>query len=143
MIYILAILLTCAFYFFRAGTFAGDMLRYYSGFMGAISLLLFFYANSLPYDGSSRNANLTFLPLLGGLLYLPFTFQMMFRLGLPILETGLGLFISFIAYKITDGIIISIFFGALAMWLISLKTLKIVPVKLALSNYTNLFKRIS
>lgn len=139
MIYFLSILLIFSFFVFRAGTFAGDMLRYYSGYLGVLCIVMFLYMNSLV--DNYRSASAPFLALLGGLLFLPFSFQVIFRLGLPLLETVAGLIVSFIIYSITNEIFIGILVGIAVMWLLSLKTLKIIPIKLSLGNYTKIFKR--
>ena len=138
MIYFLSVFLIVAFFIFRAGTFTGDMLRYFLGYLGVVFITVFIFANST--DNSARSASMPFLALLGAMLFLPFSFQVIFRLGLPLLETGLGLIIAFIAYSIMDEIFISALMGMIAMWLLSLKTLKIIPIKISLGNYTQIFK---
>ncbi len=138
MIYFLSFVLIIAFFVFRAGTFTGDMLRYYSGYLGVLAISICMYLNSLPSD--VRNASSTFLLLLGALFFIPFSFQVMFRLGLPLLETAIGVGLSFIAYSLTSNISICVVVGVFAMWLLSLKTLKLIPIKLSLNNYTKFFK---
>ena len=101
--------------------------------------MMFIYINSLV--DNARSASAPFLALLGGLLFLPFSFQVMFRLGLPLLETAAGFIVSFIVYSITNEIFMSILVVVAVMWLLSLKTLKIIPIKLSLGNYTQFFKR--
>lgn len=138
MIYFLSLVLIIAFFIFRAGTYTGDMLRYFSGYLGVLSISVCLYINTLPSE--VRNASSTFLLLLGGLFFVPFSFQVIFRLGLPLLETAIGIGSSFIAYSLTSNITISVAAGVFTMWLLSFKTLDLIPIKLSLKNYTKFFK---